>query len=219
MHQAHRAPRAVVVASALAFALAPAFARPPMDAELGAAVDLFVAGLRGSDAQKVRSAAALERVVGQPAHAADPLALAFYGAATAQLAETTWLPWKKIRYADQGVALLDRALKGLAPGLETAPAGLTPAAQEVRYVAARVFLALPSSYGRGQQGEALLGQLLAGIDASAAPADFKAGVCLLAGTHALDAARPEQARQLLQKAIDYRASPASGEAAAALAKR
>src|SRR3989339_466530 len=45
----------------------------------------------------------------------NPVLMAYAGASTAMQATTTWLPWSKMAYAEDGLALLDKALTLLTP--------------------------------------------------------------------------------------------------------
>jgi hypothetical protein len=135
------------------------------------------------------------------ADAADPVLRAYAGAATTMRANTTWLPWRKMKFAEDGLAQLDKALAQLGPAQESAAApGAVPAALEVRYVAAATFLALPGMFNRGARGEQLLAQVLAAPAQAQAPAAFQATVWLYAGRHAAKAGRKDEARQWLQRA-------------------
>ncbi|MEY4749419.1 MAG: hypothetical protein RIQ60_1633 [Pseudomonadota bacterium] len=155
------------------------------------------------------------------ADAADPVLRAYAGAATAMRANTTLLPWRKLKFAEDGLAQLDKALAqlgaaqerasaGTSPGnipgsvasaISTAPAAV-PAALEVRYVAASTFLALPGLFNRGARGEQLLAQVLAAPALAQAPAAFQATVWLQAGRHAAKAGRKDEARLSLQRAAE-----------------
>ena len=107
------------------------------------------------------------------AQPADPVLLAYAGASEALRARTTWLPWRKMRHADDGLAQIDKALVLVAAQpAQPGPSGL-PAVLEVRFVAANTFLALPSLFHRHERGEKLLGQLQADPLLAAAPAAFQ----------------------------------------------
>ena len=78
---------------------------------------------------------------------ANPVLLAYSGAATSMKASTTWLPWKKMAYAEDGLAQLDKALAMLTPAHLAVVQNGTPGNLEVKLVAANTFLAL-STGGR-----------------------------------------------------------------------
>jgi len=89
----------------------------------------------------------------------DPLLLAYAGAATAMQARTTWLPWKKVGHAEDGLAMIDRALARLTPTHDAELRRGVPVALETRLTAAGTFLALPALFHRGERGRRLLEQV------------------------------------------------------------
>src|SRR5262245_59877659 len=86
----------------------------------------------------------------------DPLLLAYSGAATALQARAAVLPWKKLSYADEGLARLDKALGLLQPAYDTLLHRGTPTSLETRFVAANTFLGMPGAFNRGARGRKLL---------------------------------------------------------------
>lgn len=90
----------------------------------------------------------------------NPVLMAYAGAATALRANTTLLPWKKMSYAEDGMALIDKALALLTPAHNAAVQRQVPGALEVRFVAANTFLAVPGFMNRGARGAKLLGEVL-----------------------------------------------------------
>ena len=69
---------------------------------------------RASDGDRAAIAPALAQFTALlQARPGDPRLMAYAGAATAMQARTTWLPWKKIGHAEDGLALIDRALARL----------------------------------------------------------------------------------------------------------
>ncbi len=142
----------------------------------------------------------------EPTH---PVLMAYTGAATSMLANTTMLPWKKMTYAEDGLALLDKAL-----ALLTAPAaGSTgrpvPAALEVRFIAASTFLAVPGFMNRGERGHRLLTEVLTSPLLASAPLAFRGDVWLVAAKHAAKAGRQDEARRLLTQTIEAGAPQAT----------
>lgn len=114
----------------------------------------------------------------------DPLLLAYAGAATAMQARTTWLPWKKIGHAEDGLALIDRALARLTPAHDVELHHGVPAALETRLTAAATFLALPAMFHRGERGRRLLEQVQRDPALAATPAAFRDAVQRLAAKEA-----------------------------------
>ncbi|MFM2068747.1 MAG: hypothetical protein RLZZ584_3656 [Pseudomonadota bacterium] len=204
---------ALLCASLLATALPlPAAASP---ATVEAARARFQPALAGDSA--AIDAAATQIKALSDAEPADPVLRAYAGAATSLRARTTILPWRKMAHAEDGLALLDKALAQLTPAHEIAPAGAVAAALETRYTAASTFLALPGMFNRGPRGEQLLAQVLqAPALASAAPG-FQATVWLYAGKHAAQLGHKDDARQWLAKAAAS-ATPRAAEAQQLLAQ-
>ncbi len=90
----------------------------------------------------------------------NPVLMAYAGAATAMRAGTTMLPWKKMSYAEDGMALIDKALALLTPAHNAVVQRNVPGVLEVRFVAANTFLAVPGFMNRGARGAKLLGEVL-----------------------------------------------------------
>lgn len=144
---------------------------------------------------------------------ADPVLRAYLGAATSMRATTTWMPWKKIQHAEDGLALIDKALAQLTPAHDAALHRGVPAVLETRFVAAGTFLALPSMFNRGERGRQQLELVLKSPLFDAAPLPFRAAVWLRAAKQAGQDGQGEQRRQWLQKVA------ASGAPQAAQARR
>src|SRR5205085_7024463 len=92
----------LIVATPLCAAAVPA---PAFDA----AFQQFQRASTGGDEQTIESAADqfAKLAATEPG---DPLLLAYSGAATAMRARTTVLPWRRLAFADDGLAQLDKAL-------------------------------------------------------------------------------------------------------------
>ncbi|MEY4907028.1 MAG: hypothetical protein RL260_746 [Pseudomonadota bacterium] len=103
----------------------------------------------------------------------DPLLLAYAGAATSMQARTTWLPWKKMGYAEDGLAQIDKALSLLTPAHDTVPPRGVPVALETKLTAAGTFLALPSLFHRGERGRHLLDEVMQHPAYAGTPAAFQ----------------------------------------------
>ena len=110
------------------------------------------------------------------AHPLDPVLRAYAGAATAMLARTTWLPWRKLGHAEDGLALIDKALAQLGPAHDAPLHRGVPAALETRFIAAGTFLALPSMFKRQDRGRQLLNDVTASPLFDGSPPSFKAVV-------------------------------------------
>ncbi|HEX6705659.1 MAG TPA: hypothetical protein VF169_12925 [Albitalea sp.] len=146
------------------------------------------------------------------AQPADPVLLAYSGAATAMRANTTLLPWRKLAFADDGLAQLDKALALLAPEHDALLHQNVPATLEARFVAASTFLRLPGMFNRHARGAGLLDEVLKNPLLATAPPGFRAAVWLRAADEAAANKRTDEARQWLQQVA------ASGAPQAAIAQ-
>jgi hypothetical protein len=135
------------------------------------------------------------------AEPADPVLLAYSGAAMALRARSTLLPWKKMSHAEDGLAQLDKALALLTPTHDATGYRGTPASLEARFTAASVFLALPGLFNRHARGAKLLDEVSSSPLLANASLSFRGAVWYRAGTEALAASRPDDARRLLQQVI------------------
>lgn len=176
---------------------APTAVAAPAGAE--AAVDFTAAFARfqqagaGDDAAIDDAADRFTRL--SASHPADPVLRAYAGAATSMRARTTLLPWRKIGHAEDGLALIDKALAQLTPTHDAPLHRGVPAALETRFTAAGTFLALPSMFNRGERGRALLQQVLGSPLFDASPAPFKATVWMQAARQAEADGQGAAARQ------------------------
>jgi hypothetical protein len=132
---------------------------------------------------------------------ADPVLRAYSGAATTMRATTTLLPWKKLSFAEDGLALIDKALAQLTPAHDQPAYRGTPASLETRFVAASTWLAMPSMMNRHDRGVRQLAEVQASPLFSAAPLPFRATVWLRAATEAEAGQHPDEARRLLQQVV------------------
>jgi hypothetical protein len=132
---------------------------------------------------------------------ADPVLIAYSGAATAMRATTTLLPWKKMGYADDGLGQLDRALTMLNAGHDGLLHNGVPATLEAKFVAASTFLRLPTMFNRHARGARLLDEVLKSPLLASAPLGFRAAVWMRAAAEARSDKRPDQARQWLQQVV------------------
>jgi hypothetical protein len=131
----------------------------------------------------------------------DPVLRAYAGAATSMRARTTFLPWKKMSAADDGLALIDKALAQLTPAHDAPLYRGTPASLETRFVAVGTFLAMPSMFNRRERGLKLLAEVLQHPGFEAAPLGFKGAVWLRAGQEAAKDQQADRARQWFDKVV------------------
>jgi hypothetical protein len=118
-------------------------------------------------------------------------------------------------YAEDGMALIDKALALLTPAHDTPMQRGTPGSLEVRYVAANTFLAMPSFMNRGARGAKLLADVLASPLFDAAPLPFQGTVWMRAATLALKEQRKDDARRYLNVVV-ARNAPQAEQARALL---
>jgi hypothetical protein len=144
------------------------------DAQFQPAFALFTQATEGQSSAIAPAADAFGRLLAtEPAH---PVLLAYSGAATSMQATTTWLPWKKLSHAEDGLARLDKALALLTPANSASLTHGVPAALSVKLVAANTFLAVPSFMNRHDRGERLLKEVQADPLLPTTPAEFRAAV-------------------------------------------
>jgi hypothetical protein len=139
----------------------------------------------------------------------NPVVLAYAGAATAMRATTTMLPWKKMGYAEDGLAQLDKALTLLTPAHDAAVHNGTPGVLEVKFVAANTFLAVPGFMHRQERGAKLLGEVLNSALLAGAPLGFKGSVWLKAANEATKAGNPAEAKRYLDLIVQQKAPQAA----------
>jgi hypothetical protein len=180
------------------------------DAEFENAYQLFASASSGRSSAVDKAADAFESL--RRAEPGNPVVLAYAGASTALKATTTMLPWKKMSYAEDGLAQLDKALAMLAPPHDLPLQHHVPGSLEVKFIAANTFLAVPSFMHRGARGAKLLEQVLASPLFMTAPLPFKGQVWMRAAKLATAEHRPADARRHLDAVI------ASGAPQAAAAK-
>jgi hypothetical protein len=134
--------------------------------------------------------------------------MAYAGAATTMRASTTMLPWKKMNYAEDGLAMIDKALAMLTPAHNAVVPNSTPAALETRFVAANTFLAVPGFMNRGERGAKLLAQVLDSPLFAQAPLGFQGAVWLRAANLAQVDKHLDDARKYLNEVIKHNAPQA-----------
>lgn len=193
----------------------PAAARAAADtglaADFEAAYARMLQGGRGDEAAIADATERFTRLAA--ANPDDPVLRAYAGATTAMRARTTMLPWKKIGWVEDGLALVDKALAQLAAADDAPRHRGVSASLETRYVAANTFLALPSMFNRNERGRRLLEQVVASPLFDAQPAAFRATAWLRAGRLAEDDRQGPAARQWYERVA------ASGTALADEARR
>ncbi|MEO8060896.1 MAG: hypothetical protein ABI671_21535 [Burkholderiales bacterium] len=145
----------------------------------------------------------------------SPVLMAYAGASESMKARNTALPWKKMSYAEDGLALVDKALAMLTPAHDAALQHGTPGSLDVRFVAANTFLAMPGFMNRGARGAKLLAEVLASPLFGAAPLAFQGTVWMLSASQATKDKRIEDAQRFLNEVI-VRNAPQADKARALL---
>jgi len=201
---------AVVFASCVATGIA--IAAP--DAAFDSAFRHFIVASGGDKSAVDPAADAFDALL--KAEPANPVLMAYAGAAGAMRAGTTSLPWKKMGYAEDGLALLDKSLAMLTPAHDAPIQHGTPGSLEVRFVAANAFLAVPPFMNRAARGAKLLDEVLASPLFANAPLPFQGNVWMRAAALAAKEQRPADAQRYLNEVISRNAPQA--EKARALLK-
>ncbi|MBP8286469.1 MAG: hypothetical protein KAX57_06475 [Rhodoferax sp.] len=182
-------------------------------APLEAAYQEFTLARTGDQAAIERAASAFDTLL--KAEPTNPLLMAYAGASTSLRATTTWLPWQKMRFAEDGLAQLDKALALLSPAHNTALPQQVPAALEVRFVAAATFLAVPGFMNRGARGKKLLAEVADSPLLATAPLPFRGDVWLTAVDQAIKDDRQKDAQKYLS-ALVQSGAPQAAQARAKL---
>jgi hypothetical protein len=143
----------LLLAAAMAAGATPSTPADPAQA-FHAARQQFLAGTAGDAAARDAAIEAFARLAAsQPGH---PVYLAYQGAAIALKGRDASLPWEKMKFAEQGADMVEKALATLPPA-----AGADLESIETRAVAASSLLALPAFMHRGAAGKRAL---LAALD-------------------------------------------------------
>lgn len=158
--------------------IAPAFAQPVDDRAMEAALAHFNRARQGEADQVEAAIAAFQAAPATPA--LQPLYSAYLGSAYTLRAKAAWLPWKKLKYTEQGLDHIDQALAALRPEHDRVLVQGTPASLVTRLTAAATFVALPDGiFHRRAAGKTLLGEIRRSPLLAAAPSGFRAEVAAI----------------------------------------
>ena len=147
--------RTVATAVTVAMALPLAAAAQSSEDAFGKAQAAFERGVRGAESDNEAASAQFKQL--SQAEPGNPLYLAYYGSTLAIKARDAWLPWKKLKFGEQGLEQIDKALKHLSPEHDKATPGRVPVGMETRLVALETFLKVPDQFfHRFDSGKALL---------------------------------------------------------------
>lgn len=151
----------------------PAIAQTAADAAFEAALTHFNRARQGEADQIDAAIAAFHVAPGNPA--LQPLYSAYLGSAYALKAKAAWMPWKKMKFSEEGLDHIDQALAALRPDHDRLLVHGTPASLATRMVAASTFVALPDGiFHRRAAGKTLLAEMRRSPLLAAAPAGFRA---------------------------------------------
>jgi hypothetical protein len=211
-------PRRHVLLAAFAFSLALPFGSAfaaTTDAQFQAAFQTFQAAQKG-DGKAIEHAADQfnELLKAEPG---QPMLMAYAGAATALKAKASMLPWKKIGYAEDGLAQIDKALALLQPAHDRTVLNRSPVSLQTRSTAASTFLGMPSLFNRNARGAKLLADVQASPLLAQATPGFQGAVLMRAAEFAHKEFRNDDARRDLN-AVIQRGLPQADAAKAMLSE-
>jgi len=150
-------------------------AQAQSDAQFAQALALYQTARAGGSGQVERAVAAFEALV--RADPSQPLYGAYLGSAMALRGRDAWMPWNKIRYTEEGLERIDRALAALRPEHGRLLLRGVPVGMETRLVAGTTFTKVPDSvFHRRAAGVKLIDELLRDPALATAPAEFRAAV-------------------------------------------
>lgn len=152
------------------------------------------------------------------AEASNPVLLAYSGAATSMKANTTWMPWKKMSFAEDGLAQLDKALSLLNASHDVPMQQGVPGVLDVKFVAANTFLAVPGFMNRHERGSRLLAEVLNHPLLATSPLPFRGAVWLAAARQAQANQQPAEVKRYVELIVQQHA-PQAAQAQALLATK
>ena len=165
--------RTVLLLSVL-LAVGAAAAQSP-DAPFTGAANTFRQARDGQESRIEPAIAAFEALA--RAEPAQPLYAAYLGSAITLKAREAWMPWSKMKYSEQGLDHIDRALGTLKPEHDRQSMRGVPVGLETRFVAASTFVKLPDGiFHRRAAGLKLLEQVQRHPAFAAAPESFRSAV-------------------------------------------
>ena len=206
------------VALTLALAVSPAAAQAPQnpDKAVVEAVQLAQRASAGDAGAIAPALAAFEAL--SSADPGQPLYGAYLGMVTGLKARDAWMPWTKLKYAEQALDQTDRALQALTPERERQLVRGAPVGVETRIVAARLYIRTPDEFfHRRASGKKLIAEVMARPDFAAAPAPLRAAAHM-AAAEAARGERPDEEIAHLKQALTLAPSSLSAEAARARLK-
>lgn len=176
------------------------------DAVFQGAFEQFTKATAGDESATEKAASSFANLLA--AEPSNPVLMAYSGASTAMLARTTILPFKKLGYAEDGLAKLDKALALLTAASDEPIQHSTPGSLEVKFVSATTMLAVPEFMNRNARGVKLLSEVVESPLLAKAPLAFRGQVLLRAGEVAAKERRLADARRLFNAVISQGAPQA-----------
>lgn len=176
------------------------------EAQFQPAFEQFLQATKGNDRAIEKSADAFAAMLKM--EPTNLVLMAYAGSAMSMKANTTILPWKKMRFAEDGMAMLDKALAMLTAAHDAPLQHGVPASMEVRFVAANTFLAVPSFMNRASRGAKLLSEIVASPLFASAPLGFRGDVLMAAAKLANKEKRSDDARKYLGEVVKAHAPQA-----------
>jgi hypothetical protein len=166
----------------------PAVAQEPLDAFVRAQAE-FESALHGDSSALPRASADLKQLLNDDP--GNPLFLAYYGSTYALQAREAWMPWNKLKLAEQGLDLIDKGLGRLRPAHDRQTMRGAPVSVETRLVAISTFFQVPDNFlHRFDPGKRLLAETLQTPAYAASPPSLQARLQFQAAV----AARQEKRR-------------------------
>lgn len=161
----------VLLATGSAVAQSPA----PREAAFTDATRIFMQARDGQDGKIEPAISAFEALA--RAEPAQPLYAAYLGSAISLKAREAWMPWNKMKYAEQGLDHIDHALEALKPDHDRQLMRGVPVGVETRFVAANTFIKLPDGFfHRRAAGLKLLDEVQRHPAFPATPEPFRSAV-------------------------------------------
>jgi hypothetical protein len=155
------------------------------DTSFAEAQQIFMRAQQGQEKDVEPAIAAFEALA--RAEPRNPVYASYLGSALALKGRDALMPWTRMKYVEEGLDQLDRALAALKPEHDKALLRGVPMGIEAQLVAANTLLRIPDGiFHRRAQGRKLVADLLKNPALAAAPADFRAAV----DKAAAEAARP-----------------------------
>lgn len=151
----------------------PAIAQATADTAFEAALSRFNRARQGETDQLDATIEAFQAVPANPAW--QPLYSVYLGSAHTLKAKAAWLPWRKMKFTEQGLDHIDQALAALRPEHDHVLVQAVPLSLATRMVAAATFIALPDGiFHRRLAGKSLLTEMQRSPLLAATPAGFRA---------------------------------------------